>query len=485
MSFPVTELRWPKHLLPLQEVDNLLRCGICFDYFNTAMIIPQCSHNFCSLCIRKSLSYKPQCPICCMVATGPDLKNNRILDELVQNFISARQRLFQAVLDSPSISSPTLLPKKAPLQGHILNSPDGLFLKRKKQCADTFPVNENRHLISADKDKIIKIKQEENPCSSEESYEAGGKEVANTAPTGSIRNSEMPSTSATKFVTKVECPVCGVPVQELHINNHLDSCLTRDEKKDSLRSSGQKRKLLPKLVYSLLSDRDLRKRLKEHGLSTQGTKQQLIKRHQEFVHMYNSECDSLNPKSVAEIVKELENIEKTQAQLDASKPKEDSMIFSKHQTENEIDEIHRDYRKKHKAEFQLLIDQMKKRKKNASKEQIKEEKPEHKEERPEQKEATTDSGEKLRVQEQSERASVSNQSPETEAAVWEENLSLFAACQSSASSNSSSSDIIRDLEIAGMCSNSSDKKRSVKMTKQKSQHSRSSSPISKSKRRRK
>uniref|UniRef100_A0A8C6YJY5 Uncharacterized protein n=1 Tax=Naja naja TaxID=35670 RepID=A0A8C6YJY5_NAJNA len=27
------------------KVDNLLRCGICFDYFNTAMIIPQCSHN--------------------------------------------------------------------------------------------------------------------------------------------------------------------------------------------------------------------------------------------------------------------------------------------------------------------------------------------------------------------------------------------------------------------------------------------------------
>lgn len=33
----------------------------------------------------------------------------------------------------------------------------------------------------------------------------------------------------------VECPVCGVPVHELHINKHLDSCLTSDEKKDSLR----------------------------------------------------------------------------------------------------------------------------------------------------------------------------------------------------------------------------------------------------------
>uniref|UniRef100_A0A803TU02 Uncharacterized protein n=1 Tax=Anolis carolinensis TaxID=28377 RepID=A0A803TU02_ANOCA len=27
------------------KVDDLLRCGICFDYFNIAMIIPQCSHN--------------------------------------------------------------------------------------------------------------------------------------------------------------------------------------------------------------------------------------------------------------------------------------------------------------------------------------------------------------------------------------------------------------------------------------------------------
>lgn len=65
----------------------------------------------------------------------------------------------------------------------------------------------------------------------------------------------------------------------------------------SLGSSAHKRKLMSKVVYNLLSDRDLRKKLKEHGLSTSGTRQQLIKRHQEFVHMYNAQCDSLNPKS--------------------------------------------------------------------------------------------------------------------------------------------------------------------------------------------
>lgn len=50
-------------------------------------------------------------------------------------------------------------------------------------------------------------------------------------------------------------------------------------------------------MYSLLSDRDLKRKLKQHGLSIQGSKQQLIKRHQEFVHMYNAQCDALHPKS--------------------------------------------------------------------------------------------------------------------------------------------------------------------------------------------
>lgn len=158
----------------------------------------------------------------------------------------------------------------------------------------------------------------------------------------------------------MDCPVCGVNIPENHINKHLDSCLSREEKKESLRSSVQKRKLLPKTVYNLLSDRDLKKKLKQHGLSVQGNKQQLIKRHQEFVHMYNAQCDALHPKSAAEIVQEIENMEKTRMRLEASKLNESIMVFTKDQTEKEIDEIHRKYRKKHQNEFQLLVDQAKK-----------------------------------------------------------------------------------------------------------------------------
>ncbi|KAJ7316964.1 hypothetical protein JRQ81_003126, partial [Phrynocephalus forsythii] len=49
----------------------------------------------------------------------------------------------------------------------------------------------------------------------------------------------------------------------------------------------------------------------------------------------------------------------------------------------------------------------------------------------------------------------------------------------------SSSDIIRDLEIAGMCSGSSDNIPAMKATKEKSRRSRSSSFLSQNKRRKK
>ncbi|XP_054833660.1 E3 ubiquitin-protein ligase RAD18 isoform X2 [Eublepharis macularius] len=373
MSLALANSQWPEQPDPLKEVDNLLRCGICFDYFNIAMIIPQCSHNYCSLCIRKTLSYKAQCPTCCVAAAEPDLKNNRILDDLVKTFNSARQRLFQAVLDSPlvsnspSVSPPALFRKKAVAKGHILNSSDDFALGQEFTgnllVKEQTPRRPFKTFVR--EGKKIKVKEEEVPYGVEEGNMTFSEGASSASPKEGTRQPETPSTSAIKV--RVECPVCGVPVPELHVNKHLDSCLTSDEKKDSLRSSGHKRKFLPKVVYNLLSDRDLKKRLKEHGLSTQGTKQQLVKRHQEFVHMYNAQCDSLNPKSVEEIVKELENNEKTRVQLESKMGGKYSMTFTKHQAENEIDEIHRDYRKKHKAEFQLLIDQVNKRKKKANK----------------------------------------------------------------------------------------------------------------------
>ena len=64
-----------------------------------------------------------------------------------------------------------------------------------------------------------------------------------------------------------------------------------------LGSLSKKRHPMAKLVYNLLSVQDLKRRQKENHLSMQGSRDQLVRRLQDFVHLYNAQCDSLNPKS--------------------------------------------------------------------------------------------------------------------------------------------------------------------------------------------
>uniref|UniRef100_A0A8B9GCY2 RING-type E3 ubiquitin transferase n=1 Tax=Amazona collaria TaxID=241587 RepID=A0A8B9GCY2_9PSIT len=364
LAMPVPEPPWPASLSPLKAVDNLLRCGICFDYFSIAMIIPQCSHNYCSLCIRKFLSYKTQCPTCCVAVSESDLKNNRTLDELVKSFNSARQQLFQVVLDTPLVSSPFACSRHSAGKRHIKSSVSWPVAKEEVPVIDSFLTKEEvctstkTDGLAGTDEKSLKTEELRDLYSNSAEVDGKDNEVGSQESPECAESHENPSTSLVKVVKKVDCPVCDVAIPEKYINKHLDSCLTREEKKDCLRSSVHKRKPMSKVVYNLLSDRDLKKKLKEHGLSTRGTRQQLIKRHQEFVHMYNAQCDSLNPKSVAEVVKELENNEKIRLQLELNKSGESSLIFTKDKTEEEIDEIHSDYRKKHRSEFKCLVDQV-------------------------------------------------------------------------------------------------------------------------------
>ncbi|XP_077307701.1 E3 ubiquitin-protein ligase RAD18 isoform X1 [Lithobates pipiens] len=344
---------------PLQALDDLLHCGICFDYFNIAMIIPQCSHNYCSLCIRKFLSYKTQCPTCFVNVAEPDLRNNRLLDDLVQAFFTTRKHLSRHT-DYPSSSS------QNPLKDRLTAARSrGCARKKGGTLMEKFLVKNTES-----SKRMLDTSIEESLDSSLPAKPVSAKKIKQEVEESVVESStiEEPSTSTPKVSVKVECPVCDVGIPEQYINKHLDSCLTRDEKRESLRSSGQKRRPITKVVYNLLSERDLRKRMKEAGLSTHGTKQQMIRRHQEYVHMYNSQCDSLNPQSAAEIIKEIEKNEKVRSSLVAKQ--ESAMTFKKEQSEKEIDEIHQQYRKKHKSEFQQLVEQVKGRRPKKVKEPV-------------------------------------------------------------------------------------------------------------------
>ncbi|XP_056130869.1 E3 ubiquitin-protein ligase RAD18 isoform X2 [Lampris incognitus] len=369
----------PPSLACFKNVEALLRCPICFEYLGIAMMT-KCSHNFCSLCIRRFLAYKLQCPVCNLETTQQDLRNNRLLDDLVVNFQEARQQSSKANFESPPVSPVSWVSevrRRTPRDGSILShffqggpkkSPTqdtqrvGLLAtsvaQGEMQTARTHATNDV-DLHSPTAPPLLGVKEE--PVEEEvvmdlASVKAEEMDDSFSAQQPSKSDSPLPSADI-KPVSKVECPVCSVGVSQQFINKHLDICLTRGEKKESLRSpTGGKRCPMGKLVYTLLSLPELKRKLKECHLSIQGTRDQLTKRHQEFVLSYNAQCDSLNPKSAREIAREVEANEKTRNQLQGNaKP---VMPFSKNQSEEELEEMHSNYRKKHSSEFARLIAQV-------------------------------------------------------------------------------------------------------------------------------
>lgn len=383
MAFAM-EADLPPSLACLKNVDALLRCPVCFDFLNISMMT-KCSHNFCSLCIRKFLSYKLQCPVCNTQMMEADLRNNRLLDDLVTNFQSARQQLLKANFDSPPISPKTPAsavkcktpkergqkcnnsmlsqffqkkPKTPPSKEIQRNSSISEWVQEGKR--QTAGIHNGTDLHSGNAELSVVVKEE--PIDVEDASPQGltSFKLEDTSPSISTGNGMAHSLTPSKDIKpiiKVECPVCSVSVSQHFINTHLDTCLTRGDKKESLRSSlGQKRRPMPKLVYNLLSVQELKRRLKECHLSVQGSRDQLIKRHQDFVYLYNAQCDSLNPKSAEEIAKEVEANEKIRNQLQG-KPKP-VMVFSKNPSEKEIEDMHSNYRKQHSGDFSRLIAQV-------------------------------------------------------------------------------------------------------------------------------
>ncbi|XP_035652949.1 E3 ubiquitin-protein ligase RAD18-like isoform X1 [Oncorhynchus keta] len=403
----LNEADLPPNLTCLKNVDTILRCPICFEFLSIAMMT-KCSHNFCSLCIRKFLSYKLQCPVCNSPTTEQDLRNNRILDDLVTNFKSARQQLSNANFDSPPISRKapassvkckkprqTTAPKKeASIFNHFFRkgpttsttsltteaTPAQQPIPCRKRLSDT-PLRSQTvkegprptQTVKVDPDHQVSVKEEPIEDILPQVLVSVKMEKIDFSMTGlaSLADSQSSSQDLEPLV-KVECPVCFVGILEQFINKHLDSCLTQGEKKESLRSSlGAKRKPMRKLVYTLLSMQELKKRLKECHLSAQGTRDQLVRRHQDFVHFYNAQCDALEPKSAKDIAKEVEANEKARNQLQGKT--KCAMVFSKNQSLGQIDEMHSTYRKQHNSEFSRLIAQVRGRLETARTREIKQE----------------------------------------------------------------------------------------------------------------
>lgn len=268
----------------LKPLDQALRCHICFEYFENCMIT-KCSHNYCSLCIRRYMAYKAQCPTCFQAATEPELRNNRLVDEVLR-----------------------------------------IYKKIKETLQLPYETQENLHSDAPSSSRT------------DGSYESKRPSKIDTS------QSRTPKEAETSTFDEVSCPVCYTPIPSQIINSHLDSCLKQSEERSE-------RKFLPKLVYHLLGDKQIRKKLKDHGLGTVGDRQTLIRRHKNYVLLHNANCDSLNPKPPSDLIYEIERQE-LEERLNAA-PRIPPV--GKRSDPSVIDKQNESYAQEHKSQFHALM----------------------------------------------------------------------------------------------------------------------------------
>lgn len=126
----------------------------------------------------------------------------------------------------------------------------------------------------------------------------------------------------------VECLFgCGKRIKPDQMDTHLDKC--EQEKQEAQRAksrtpvqslglgslSSQQKKAperISELNHSLLNDIKLRQKLKTAGVPNWGNRQLLIKRHTEWVNLWNANCDSGGRKTQRELLRELDAWERTQ-----------------------------------------------------------------------------------------------------------------------------------------------------------------------------
>lgn len=277
-------------------VENALHCSICKDFYDTPMIT-SCCHTFCSRCIRTSLSADGKCPACRTADQASKLRNNWALQELVTSFLDARPAALDVARREQQAAQEVSRPGKR---------------KRVVLSSEDEPVRTTRS-----KSRRIAASQESQPevVEVEDSDEDETFEPEEPAPEDGL----------------VECPLgCGKRMKIEAVEPHLDKC--EDERKRASRSKsrtpinglGSSHSFpppssqlkppdrLPELSYSLFNETKLARKLKELGIPSTGSKQLMVKRHKEWVNIWNANCDSNRPRGKRELLQELDAWERTQ-----------------------------------------------------------------------------------------------------------------------------------------------------------------------------
>ncbi|RMJ14669.1 hypothetical protein CDV36_005675 [Fusarium kuroshium] len=275
-------------LAGLAAVENALRCQVCKDFFKTPMIT-SCSHTFCSLCIRRALSNDSKCPLCRSPEQELKLRSNWSMEEAVEAFVKTRTTALELARKGGTANAG---PKRKAENDHQESddAPEG-----KRPRTSTRPTrsrtNTPSYAVSTQEDEVVEVSDDDDYVPEPEDG-------------------------------LVACPVCQSRMKEWQVFKHLETCTGPKPQQRKAGSSSTsvgnqqpQRKAperLPTMNYSMYKDQALRKKLGELGISNQGSRMLLERRHKEWVTLWNANCDAAKPKKRSELLHDLDIWERTQ-----------------------------------------------------------------------------------------------------------------------------------------------------------------------------
>ncbi|KAF1966004.1 hypothetical protein BU23DRAFT_574369 [Bimuria novae-zelandiae CBS 107.79] len=334
---------WLQTSLPsFEPLEAALRCEICKEFYNNP-VITSCAHTFCSLCIRRCIATDGKCPACKAACQADKLQPNIAVREIATKFQDARPKALGLARANDKDAdgtqpTPSGRKRKRETNGEGEGEGEGRRTTRSRQTRRGKRLDEEES-ITNDMTVVIPDSDDEN-----------GDEYI---PDG-----------------MVPCPICNKPMKEEAVFNHIPVCPAAQED-DGVRKTRSRKNAFPTaletrkkesgppptrlsgLHYPMLNEKALRKKLHELSIPSWGSKPVMIKRHQEWLNLYNANCDASDDvrKTKRVLLKELDEWERTQGGSASTK---ESHIMRK-------DFDGQSYATTHKSQFDDLIENAKKR----------------------------------------------------------------------------------------------------------------------------
>jgi E3 ubiquitin-protein ligase RAD18 len=258
----------------LHDLESALRCGICCAWYTAPVSIAGCHHTFCSECIRNrirtgilNMKRTAACPVCRepIACRGGDyqLLPNRSMEELVTKFTDIKQSLRTALANGLT----TVPQSKVAASGVVVAAAGEASAENLSQATASTQEQE------------------------------GGR-----SPAGLLRRS--PRAASRQGSVNYEEKENSDPAHDNNENDDDCVIVVEEEKK------APRLKKMGKTIYHGLKKKQLQDKCRQCGLSTRGDEKQLRERHQEYVTLYNSECDSFQPRSKEDLLRLMQEREK-------------------------------------------------------------------------------------------------------------------------------------------------------------------------------